>query len=291
MEDTPATHNDDSESDVSMSTDSEDEDDNHSNLVSEPTAPFIHDLIKPATVEADEPVKEASKKRKYSGLSETPMGGLQDITVHEIRKRLKPDESLQSHWTSEGHLCKDKSLLPPEIWHHIFTFCPPRVLGLLLQVNRTFNAYLDTSSLDHSPKPLSRSVLQILTQDSIWRASRHLHFQGTPAPLAGKTELDMWKLACGTLCQFCGKKRQTNSNISTDLWHPGPGENGVVTVWSFGIRACGSCLQSRSTKVGDLSSQFLALVTSNSNIGNRFTPVVLYSFPSDDSSAIYISHQ
>jgi hypothetical protein len=97
-----------------MSTDSEDEDDNHSNLVSEPAAPFIHDLIKPATVEADEPVKEASKKRKYSGLSETPMGGLQDITVHEIRKRLKPDESLQSHWTSEGHLCKDKSLLPPE---------------------------------------------------------------------------------------------------------------------------------------------------------------------------------
>ncbi|KAH8791329.1 hypothetical protein F5882DRAFT_400586 [Hyaloscypha sp. PMI_1271] len=101
----------------------------------------------------------------------------------------------------------------------------------------------------------------------------------------------MWKLACGTLCQFCGKKRPTHSTVPMDHWHPGPGENGVTPVWSFGIRACGSCNQARSTKVGNLLSEFHAPATSNFSIGNRFTPVICYSFPSDDSSAIHISHQ
>lgn len=274
-----------------MSTDSEDEDDDDPNTGSiSTTTPIIQGVTQAATLNAVEPNTEPSKKRKYSGLTETPNGELQNATFHEIRKRIKPDDSLQSHWTPEGRLRKNKSLLPPEIWHHIFTFCPPRVLGLLLQVNRTFNAYLDTSS-GHSHEPLSRSVLQILTPETIWRASRHLHLQGTPVPLAGKTELDMWKLACGTSCQFCGKKRQTNSAVPMDQWHPGPGENGVIPIWSFGIRACGSCVQTRSTKVGNLYSKFLAPATSNFSIGNRFTPLVFYSFSSDDGSAIYVSHQ
>jgi hypothetical protein len=235
MENSSVVHHDDSASDVSMSTDSEDEDDNDPNSTSIFSTPVTQDVIQAATLGAVKPDTESSKKRKYSGLTETLSGEIQNTTLHEIRKRVKPDDSLQSHWTPEGHLRKDKSLLPPEIWHHIFTFCSPRVLGLLLQVNRTFNAYLDTaSSSGHSHEPLSRSVLQILTPETIWRASRHLHLQGTPVPLAGKTELDMWKLACGTSCQFCGKKRWTNSTIPMDQWHPGPGENGVIPIWSFG---------------------------------------------------------
>jgi hypothetical protein len=127
-------------------------------------------------------------------------------TIDEIRKRLKPDDGLQSHWTPEGYLRKDKSLLPPEIWSHIFTFCVPRVLGLLLPVNKAFHAYLDPSASGNSHEPLSRSVLKILTPETIWRASRHLHLPGTPGPLAGRTELDMWKLACGTFANFAGRK-------------------------------------------------------------------------------------
>lgn len=291
MGDTSVIRNDDSASDVSMSTDSEDEDDNAPDTASISATPIIQDVAQPATVDAVKPDMETSKKRKYSGLIETPNGDIQNATFHEIRKRLKPDDGLQTHWTSDGRLRKNKSLLPPEIWHHIFTFCSPRVLGLLLQVSRTFNAYLDPSSSGHPQEPLSRSVLQILTPEAIWRASRHLHLQGTPAPLAGKTEMDMWKMACGTLCQICGKKRQINSTVPADQWHPGPSENGVIPIWSFGIRACGSCIQTRSTKVGNLLSRFLAPATSNFGIGNRFTPVVCYSFPFDDSLAIYISHQ
>jgi hypothetical protein len=290
MEDSPVVHNDDSASDVSMSTDSEDEDDNAQSTISISATPSKQDLAQPADSDVGEPDTAPSKKRKYSGLTETSNEDIRNTSLHEIRKRFKPDDSLQSHWTSEGHLRKDKSLLPPEIWHYIFTFCPPRVLGLLLQVNRTFNTYLDPSSSGHSHEPLSRSVLQILTPETIWRASRHLYLQGTPAPLAGKTELDMWKMSCGTLCQFCGKKRQTNSTFFMDQWHSGPGENGVIPVWSFGIRACGSCIQARSTKVGNFLSEAHTPATSNFSIGNRSTPVICNSFPPDDGSAIRISY-
>jgi hypothetical protein len=290
METTTVIHNDDSASDVSMSTDSDDEDDDALNTTSLSATPIIQHMEIPTTLATIKPGAEESKKRKYSGPAETPNDHMDNGILHEIRKRLKPDNSLQSYWTPEGHLRKDKSLLPPEIWHHIFTYCPPRVLGLLLRVNRTFNAYLDPSSSGDSHEPLSRSIVQNLTPDIIWRASRLLHLPGTPVPLSRKYELDMWKLACGTLCQFCGKKNQMNSNPA-DQWHPGPGENGVVPIWSFGIRTCGSCVQTKSTKVGYLVSIFLVPATSNFTIGNRFTPVVFYSFPSDGSSTIYLSHQ
>jgi hypothetical protein len=60
----------------------------------------------------------------------------------------------------------------------------------------------------------------------------------------------MWKLACSFSCQFCGKKQQPNPQPPIDQWHPGPGENGNVPIWSFGVRTCGPCLQERSSKVG-----------------------------------------
>jgi hypothetical protein len=294
MEEISIIHNDDSASDVSMSTDSEDDDDDevHLSTTSISAIPAIRDEALPASLDDVKLDTEASKKRKYSGLAETQNGEMSNSTIDEIRKRLKPDDGLQPHRTPEGYLRKDKSLLPPEIWSHIFTFCVPRVLGHLLPVNKAFHAYLDPSASGNSHEPLSRSALKILTPETIWRASRHLHLPGTPGPLAGRTELDMWKLACGTLCQFCGKKRQTNSTLPMVQWHPGPGENGVIPVWPFGILACGSCIQIRSTKVGSfIIIGFFTPVTSNSGLGNRFAPVICYSFPSDDSLTIYIPHQ
>ncbi|PMD38864.1 hypothetical protein L207DRAFT_530331 [Hyaloscypha variabilis F] len=254
MEEISIIHNDDSASDVSMSTDSEDDDNDevHLSTTSISAIPAIRDEALPASLDDVKLDTEASKKRKYSGLAETQNGEMSNSTIDEIRKRLKPDDGLQPHRTPEGYLRKDKSLLPPEIWSHIFTFCVPRVLGHLLPVNKAFHAYLDPSASGNSHEPLSRSALKILTPETIWRASRHLYLPGTPGPLAGRTELDMWKLACGTLCQFCGKKRQTNSTLPMVQWHPGPGENGVIPVWPFGILACGSCIQIRSTKEIDL---------------------------------------
>lgn len=243
--------NDDSDLDISMSADSDDEEEGEEiedqNIVPAQVTedPKIPTPAPPATVHASE---EATKKRKFSVSGDTA-NDVNEVSRSQISKRLKLDTTLQRHWTAEGRLQEGRSLLPAEIWHHIFTFCSPRVLGLLLQVNKTFNAYLDPSSSGSSYEPLSVSATQVLSPASIWRASRLLYnLPSMPTPLVGKSELDMWKLACGSTCQSCGKKRPVKSTPA-DQWHPGPGETGVVPIWSFEIRTCGPCLQKKTMKV------------------------------------------
>jgi hypothetical protein len=232
---------DDSASDISMPVETDDEDD-----ATNSTAILVNPTGQSNGVEHTN--RELSRKRKYSTSSETPNGQLESEAIQEDRKRHRPDGNLQIH---ESSVPLDKSLLPAEIWHHVFTFCPPRVLGLLLQVNKSFNACLDPSSSDRTVDSLPRSTVKLLSPDAIWTASRRLfHLPGMPAPLFGKSELDMWQMACGSLCQFCAKKKEINPAFAVDPWHPGPGENGVVPVWSFGIRTCGKCLLERSSKVG-----------------------------------------
>ncbi|PVH82965.1 hypothetical protein DL98DRAFT_455911 [Cadophora sp. DSE1049] len=233
----------DSDSDISMSAETDDEEDNDrqgSIIVVNPDSAV-------ATPSHDE---NTSKKRKFSDSAGHSNGQPRNGMIEEVRKRLKPDDAVQNYWTPEGKLRKDKSLLPAEIWHHIFTFCPARSLGCLMRVNKTFNMYLDP--LPHPPLvPLSKSALWLLSSDNIWRYSRQsINLHGLPTPLSGKSELEMWRIACGSLCQFCGKARQPN--LVVDQWHPGPGEKGVIPVWPFGIRTCGPCLLKQSTKEIDL---------------------------------------
>lgn len=240
-----AIDNDDSASDISMSADSDDEEDEAPQTSTIQVNNHISSLEQPATTLPAGPLEDKVNKRRYSGsLEDAPNGSLRDV-----RKRLKPDDALHIDRTSNGGLPQDRSLLPAEIWHHIFTFIPPRNLGLLLSVNKTFNTFLDPSLPDHSITPLPNSVVSVMKPDAIWRASRRLFRPGMPAPLIGKSELDMWKLACFSSCQFCGKKRQPTPTVPVDQWRPGPGESGVVSIWSFGIRTCGPCIQERSTKV------------------------------------------
>lgn len=250
MDTTTVFDNDDSDSDISMSADTDDEDDRRLDPSAKQLNADAHNYEQPAPVASTEPAAEGSKKRKHSSSSqETPNGHLDNGETEEFRKRLRPDEASQNHQSPEGRLPRDRSFLPAEIWHHIFTFCPPRALGSLLQVNRSFNAHLDPSSKGVSIESLSGSAAKVLQPDAIWKASRLLFHHGMPGPLSGKTELYMWKLACIPLCQFCNK-RQPGSILPGDQWHPGPGENGVAPLWSFGIRTCGSCLEENTTKVG-----------------------------------------
>lgn len=289
MDKTTIIDNDDSESDISMSADSDDEEREDTDVV---PPQVTESLQAPAstTIEILDTTEETSKKRKFSDAEDTAHGIDHYEVGFEVRKRLKPDTALQRHWTAEGSLQEDRSLLPAEIWHHIFTFCPPRVLGILLQVNKSFNAYLDPSSSGSSYEPLSISATKVLTPVSIWRASRSLYNLPTlPNPLLGKSELDMWKLSCSTKCQFCGKKRQPNS-APIDSWHPGPGENGVSPIWSFEIRACGPCLQKQSMKVGRGSSLYSLIVT-DCGSGNRFTSILLYSLAFTSCSTIHLPYQ
>jgi hypothetical protein len=230
-----STDDSDSDSDVSMSAGTDDEDDDQS--------------LTPLTNRNSEQSKVLGK-RKLS--SESPSSQMETDISNEARKRLKSAGSIVPYRTAEGRLLLDKSLLPAEIWHRVFTFCHPRVLGLLLQVNKSFNAYIDPSSTAHPSVRSPEYVLQLLQPDAIWRASRLLFRNGMPGPLAGRSEMEMWKLACSSRCQFCGK--QDNPGPA-DQWHPGPGINGVSRVWSFGICSCGSCLEKNTAKVTDFSRE------------------------------------
>lgn len=255
------TAKDDSDSDVSMSAETDDEDeDTRAPIVYANDGSQATEL--PTAMDISTPESETSKIRKLSDSVGTMSNCHSENGIaREISRRLKPDV-YQQYWTPEGHLFQDRSLLPAEIWHHIFTFTPPRVLGQLLQVNKKFHAYLDPSSSENSIVPLSNSTAPLLKPDAIWQTSRRLFRPAIPPPLMGMSELDMWRLACCVSCQFCGKKRQPSHIPQMDQWHPGPGQNGVIPIWSFAVRTCGPCLQQRTSKVG---YGFLIFAPSNCN--------------------------
>jgi len=225
----------DSESDVSMAADSDDgnEEAGHSDLL--------------------QPVRSTdviSKKRKPSA-DETPESPSHDSLGTGQAKKVKLDREQEG-----GSSHADKSLLPAELWHHIFTFCPPKTLGNLLRVNKLFHCYLHPSSgiPRVSPSPLPRTAASVLKPNAIWQASRRLFWPHMPTPLQNRTELEMWQLSCSSSCQQCGKTESRTPAHGIDLLRLGPGEDGVAAVWPFGVRLCGPCLKTRSKKVGRLQA-------------------------------------
>ncbi|KAI1489042.1 hypothetical protein F5X96DRAFT_642622 [Biscogniauxia mediterranea] len=154
-----------------------------------------------------------------------------------------------------GACPSDKSHLPAEIWHRIFTFVPPKALGNLLCANKLFNAYLDPLSSFQSSFPVShfQSHIPPLKPDAIWQASRRRYFlRKMPIPLKGRTELDMWRLACARRCQICGQAKPFMPSSSSDQWRCGPGSDGIRTVWVFGLTSCATCLGKGTMKEIDI---------------------------------------
>lgn len=238
---------DDSASDVSMEPQTDDEDE--ADLNPQPHNIPV-DAFYPTTSQAvanNQAEATAAKKRKSPGDTLNSEGGLKTM---EAAKKVKLGQSPEG--VQDGHKpLADKSALPPEIWHHIFTFCPPRSLGRLLLVNRLFNVYLCPSSSIRRDRPqaLSSGRLSPLQPNSIWQASRRRFWPNMPSPLQGKTELDMWQLSCSTSCQHCGRQGPAQEQGSSDPWHSGPGKDGVAIIWPFATRSCGTCLLVNSIKV------------------------------------------
>ncbi|EHL03090.1 hypothetical protein M7I_1065 [Glarea lozoyensis 74030] len=143
-----STDDSDSDSDVSMSAGTDDEEDDRT---------LTH------LTNRNSEQSKVLGKRKLS--SESPTSQMETDMSNEARKRLKLAGSIVPYRTPNGRLHSDKSFLPAEIWHRIFTFCHPRVLGRLLQVNKSFNAYIDPSSTAHpvvrSPEFLKSQIEEI----------------------------------------------------------------------------------------------------------------------------------
>ncbi|EEH43721.2 uncharacterized protein PADG_00010 [Paracoccidioides brasiliensis Pb18] len=146
----------------------------------------------------------------------------------------------------------DGSLLPGEVWQHIFTFLPPTSLGRVLCVNKAFKSLLTPSESELPDFPQTSGVLKYLIPNLIWSVSRRAFYPGMPRPLSFLTELEMWRLVYGNTCQFCGKSSSSSSLTDNTIWEAGPGLGGVRIIWPFGIRACGECIKSKSEKEMDL---------------------------------------
>lgn len=239
---------DTSSDDVSMSADS-DSDDSISSKQVTTQEEFGNVVEAPGLAPDANSDRLKVRKRRHTNEENAPAIPSEDGMNVEARKRSKIQKEPSARNISQVNPTLDKSRLPAEIWHSIFTFCPPRVLGSLLRVNKSFNSYLNPSVSALSPPP-SHSGLKYLSADEIWRSSRKSFLTGAPGPLLGHSELQMWQLVCGRVCEFCGKVAQINGHNTRDLWHAGPGEHGVVPVWAFGVRACGGCIKQKSIKVG-----------------------------------------
>lgn len=250
-------------SDISMSAETEYSDSSDDERAeAPPPEPAKHDSKAQSPIAAS--LENISRKRKVPSNTsdspkEIPLGNRESGHTKRVKLELSPDAALGSIRTPEGRLPSDRSLLPAEIWHHVFTFASPRTLGRLLRVNKIFRAYLDPQSPASASAiaSLSRSVVPLRQPEVIWQASRRLFRPWMPNPLDEMSELDMWKLSCNFVCDFCDKRQNSVSSISLDQWHSGPGEAGVRPIWAFAIRACGPCLQLRTIKVDDYFILFL----------------------------------
>lgn len=207
-----------------------------------------------------------SKKRKSPGL-EPEVADLEDLWLPQPSKKARLESPISGVPESSSGRVKDKSVLPPEVWHHIFTFCPPKTLGNLLSVNKLFHDYLAPSPCSRCEHPRSRPevkggrpILSPLKPNSIWKASRRLFWPNMPAPLRSMSEWKMWRLICSTRCQECGRSDTRDPASSTASTQAGPGLDGVSVVWPLGIRVCGPCLLEKTVKVRSPSSRLIIFV-------------------------------
>ena len=200
----------------------------------------------PAEIMLNRPDGAASTKRRPSA-SAQPAGGSSRKRARLARDGLVPPaSSARAPAGDEAHH------LPAEIWHRVFALLPPPSLGRLLRVNKLFHAYLDPCSpmaAEAPAAPPACCAVRPLKPDAIWQASRRLFWPQMPAPLQGKSELDMWRLCCARACQSCGRRDRADASKTQPPWLRGPGADAVGPVFPFSLVSCGRCLVEGAVKV------------------------------------------
>ncbi|KAL8860105.1 MAG: hypothetical protein Q9178_003369 [Gyalolechia marmorata] len=139
--------------------------------------------------------------RPLSGPKRVRINGLQPAQASPPRSQTRP------------------TVLPPELWHHVFRFVPPVFLGRLLRVNHAFHSYLTSNAAERKPEETSSytGVVRPLDAEAIWAASRKRFAPGLPKPLRNLKELDMWRLLRGQACQLCGQTKDPVPMTGDDI--------------------------------------------------------------------------
>jgi hypothetical protein len=139
--------------------------------------------------------------------------------------------------------------LPIEIWQQVFLYLSPAMLCRCLRVCTSFHRFLTQTTANALPSVSNERGSKVCTIDSeaIWTHSRKVFYPRMPRPLTQWSELAMLRLMAGSRCQFCD--RVPVASPATTPFNTGPGPDGCRVIWSFGIRSCGKCLESRTLKV------------------------------------------
>ena len=177
------------------------------------------------------------------------------------------------------------------IWRRIFCYVPPVFLGRLLRVDRTFHGLLNTPPLSPKDPAQDAGGPSQISAESIWISSRKRFAPGLPRTIPGQSELDMWRLLRGNVCQLCGEKKPLLTiSESLDPWRSGPGSECVRVVWPFGVRSCGRCLQANSEQVGKRDMICSGFQVANISLGGY--PTLFFNIPglSLTSFAIRVHH-
>jgi len=179
-------------------------------------------------------------KRSYDAYSSPPdQGGSLDEYEREDLGHASPKKRKLELPSCAG--------LPAEIWQHVVRFLSPQTLGRLLRLNRAFHLYLTNVGGCYGSRPIP-GRLSIVDSDDIWAFSRRVYHPSMPRPLAMCSELRMWKLIKGVVCEFCGAlpRKVPTSHRS---WSQRSGWDEVRPIWAFAVRCCGKCLAERSQMV------------------------------------------
>ncbi|KAI5808182.1 hypothetical protein DFH27DRAFT_607891 [Peziza echinospora] len=109
--------------------------------------------------------------------------------------------------------------LPKSIWVEIFSQLPPNKLAQLRQTCKQFS--------------------KILSEQSIWRASRNTWLPDMPKPVFNLKEWQMLSLAKGEGCMICGSEMHIRA-----------------VYWAFRTRCCTQCFNQNMTKESSLPASF-----------------------------------
>lgn len=191
--------------------------------------------------------QQPSSKRKLgeddSNANESPQISAEGAK----RPRLSPSTPV------EGVAPSMKPLgLPVELWQRIFLHLSPTTLARCVRVCRTLKQYLTEPKADPTASKVQARSLPArrLDSETVWAQARKAFYPGLPRPLVRLTELQMLQLIGNTSCQFCGNPPSPPPPPATNAYNCGPGSHGVCVIWPFGVRSCGTCIQSNSLKVG-----------------------------------------
>ena len=134
---------------------------------------------------------------------------------------------------------------PAYLWQHTFKNLSPAMLCRCMRVCKLFRAYLTNAASAPTRKNAKRS----LDSEPVWQQARAHTYPGMPKPLAGFTELQMYKLMSGTTCETCKKTFPPRAVRPTSVYDAGPGDHGVRVIWPFRLRLCGDCFMNNARKV------------------------------------------